>query len=82
MDKKNILIFIYMFKITKVKGGRIKLLKMLNKKIRGKGTPAVKKNYEIDEFDKEFKNMRFPEKQSNPVAKRSNRSIKPLLFKL
>lgn len=72
-----------MFKMSKVKGGRIKLAGQMGKlKKKGGGTPAVKKNY--DEVEAEIQQIQNPNPQ--PVvgegAKKRIKNIKPLVFKL
>ncbi len=70
-----------MFKMSKVKGGRIKLAGQMGKLKKGRGTPAVKKNY--DEVEAEIQQIQNP---SAPVvgegAKKRVKNIKPLVFKL
>lgn len=74
-----------MFKISKVKGGKVKLYSMLKKSmksIKGKGTPAVLKNYDDVDDQLQFNNLQITNKSGGSMNSRSKRSIKPLVFKL
>lgn len=67
-----------MFKISKVKGGRIGLINNLNKKLKGRGTPAVKKINveELEQIDEEYnKNLK------GEGVRKIKKSIKPLQFR-
>lgn len=67
-----------MFKrqFSKVKGGKIKMISHLNKSLKGRGTPAVKKLdvEEVNEIDSKYL------KEGRGMGYK--KSIKPLQFKM
>ncbi len=67
-----------MFKLSKVKGGNVAYIEKM-KKIKGRGTPAVRKidNQEVISVDMDLNNIK-----GSGIKKSYTKSIKPLVFKM